>query len=1110
MAFITTYLDPSARMEVMFWHDIRAMFMDAVYVRHNSRTLEFLKDANGNMLFPLRVAAIHRAVLEIVVDAPLKLPVSHVQNGVFIPPTPRPAPLAAARGRPPPVPPHIVPRPPVLPVIQQAPRPTARSIMGRIASHINLVLLQEKGEGNKKDFPIFLKCYLKAVHKGHAYAQFAVGKLYIDGKVVVQDCTKAMEWFIKAANLGDANAQNEIGVLYTQGHGVSQDYKKAMGWLTKAANQGHAIAQTNISILQDHNKALKIQQQQDLDRLAVIQGRIQAILTQTYGVHEDPIPRLFIILPKKISECNPASLLANQFQLYFLCECGEHTEELNDDNTNIPHHIHIAMHKGYDLQRPAEFFQKYGRYMLTLLEMIKYGSTITGFFVPALPSVEVSGAADILRKSQGTTIPSAINQSIKYLQSLSSKQHAAKDTSTDSFTGHGTLEGTDLQHLKMFIKNQDLDRALGDLYRTITEEGHAKWVCISHYRLAYKEQDQEAFVAAVKVSGGRYDPHLGRFTVSFGSKIQATRFFKVLAKTRRVDDLDVTFDWEGITGDLEAFGDTLERCSVSILRLDLRRFRTRLASIFQRTHTQQQMLARCINLPSMKMIHIILPMDLFELSSIQLERLSFRPKLSFEVVSGQGGFELGKSELEKLAEILKANSTLTTLNLTRNSIGDVGAVILSEALRTNSTLTTLDLYCNSIGGDGAVALSEALKTNSTLTTLNFYGNWIGANGAKALSETLKINSALITLNLSFNSIGNNGAKALSEALKTNSTLTTLNLRKNPIGENGAVALSEALMTNSSLTTLDLSHNLSGENGAAALSEALEVNSTLTTLDLSFNSIGDIGAVALSEALKTNSTLATLDLYNNWIGDNGAVALSEALKTNSTLTTLGLYGNCIGENGAVGLSKALKINSTLTTLDFYGNSIGEYGAAALSEALMTNSALTTLKLTGNSIKENGAAVLSEALKTNFTLITLDLSFNSIGDNGVRALSESLKINSTLTTLSLNNNWIGYNGAKALCEALRINSTLTTLHLFETSIGENGAVVLSEALKTNSVLTTLNLSNNSIEINGAVALAEALKANSTLTTLDLTYNAIGENGDVALSDALKINSTVRISR
>ncbi|KAF9997086.1 hypothetical protein BGZ65_007329, partial [Modicella reniformis] len=39
-------------------------------------------------------------------------------------------------------------------------------------------------------------------------------------------------------------------------------------------------------------------QQQTLERLAFVQNRVQALLTQTYELHEYPIPRLFIVLPK--------------------------------------------------------------------------------------------------------------------------------------------------------------------------------------------------------------------------------------------------------------------------------------------------------------------------------------------------------------------------------------------------------------------------------------------------------------------------------------------------------------------------------------------------------------------------------------------------------------------------------------------------------------------------------------------------------------------------------------------------------------------------------------------------------------------------------------------
>jgi len=58
---------------------------------------------------------------------------------------------------------------------------------------------------------------------------------------------------------------------------------------------------------------------------------------------------------------------------------------------------------------------------------------------------------------------------------------------------------------------------------------------------------------------------------------------------------------------------------------------------------------------------------------------------------------------------LKTYSTLTTLNLKGNKIGDNGVQTLSEALKTNSTLTTLDVFNNNIGSNGAQALRQCLR-----------------------------------------------------------------------------------------------------------------------------------------------------------------------------------------------------------------------------------------------------------------------------------------------------------------------------------------------------------------------------------------------------------------
>ena len=65
-----------------------------------------------------------------------------------------------------------------------------------------------------------------------------------------------------------------------------------------------------------------------------------------------------------------------------------------------------------------------------------------------------------------------------------------------------------------------------------------------------------------------------------------------------------------------------------------------------------------------------------------------------------------------LAEALKTNSALTSLDLKGNSMDDEGAWALAEAFKTNSARggrgPALDLYDNPIGDEALAALSWGL------------------------------------------------------------------------------------------------------------------------------------------------------------------------------------------------------------------------------------------------------------------------------------------------------------------------------------------------------------------------------------------------------------------
>ena len=57
---------------------------------------------------------------------------------------------------------------------------------------------------------------------------------------------------------------------------------------------------------------------------------------------------------------------------------------------------------------------------------------------------------------------------------------------------------------------------------------------------------------------------------------------------------------------------------------------------------------------------------------------------------------------------------------------------LCLALRVNTSLTSLHLPENRIGDEGASSLSEAFRVNTSLICLDLSGNFIGDEGASSL------------------------------------------------------------------------------------------------------------------------------------------------------------------------------------------------------------------------------------------------------------------------------------------------------------------------------------------------------------------------------------------
>ncbi len=99
---------------------------------------------------------------------------------------------------------------------------------------------------DEKIGPIELR---EAAANGDVRAQFEVGAIYGEGKLLEQDFEKAAIWFERAAANGFAPAALRLGGLYESGKGVEQNFEQAKLWYQRAAEAGNRMAMHNLASL---------------------------------------------------------------------------------------------------------------------------------------------------------------------------------------------------------------------------------------------------------------------------------------------------------------------------------------------------------------------------------------------------------------------------------------------------------------------------------------------------------------------------------------------------------------------------------------------------------------------------------------------------------------------------------------------------------------------------------------------------------------------------------------------------------------------------------------------------------------------------------------------
>jgi len=95
-----------------------------------------------------------------------------------------------------------------------------------------------EGYGVSRDAKEAAYWYQLAADKGHAEAQYNLGRLYATGEGVRKDEEQALRWVRAAASQGYPPALARFGTRYAMGSGINQDHRLAYFWLTLAYLRG--------------------------------------------------------------------------------------------------------------------------------------------------------------------------------------------------------------------------------------------------------------------------------------------------------------------------------------------------------------------------------------------------------------------------------------------------------------------------------------------------------------------------------------------------------------------------------------------------------------------------------------------------------------------------------------------------------------------------------------------------------------------------------------------------------------------------------------------------------------------------------------------------------
>ena len=329
---------------------------------------------------------------------------------------------------------------------------------------------------------------------------------------------------------------------------------------------------------------------------------------------------------------------------------------------------------------------------------------------------------------------------------------------------------------------------------------------------------------------------------------------------------------------------------------------------------------------------------------------------------------VGHSSLAPVIEaVLKStSSSLEILRCSACCFDDEICRSISLGLRSNSSLKTLNLSRNSISADGMTALTSSLQHNCCLQQLNLSANPLFGttdDGAQiiqlqAMKEMLRLNKSLSTLELDC-AIDRTALDMITEGLQSNTTLKTLTLSYNEI----FLKVYWELTKVTELKCLNLSDTCSLiAPSADASSWTIEVKKSEVFCHLALSDFQH--QLSMIIILSQYYTMSSLDLKTYSISGSQLINIFQSLGDNNKICefTVCLDDRVENTESALGqaIYKMLKFNCTLKDFEIHGHVHNEV-IKALDKGLKANHSITKFLIDVRFLKPSVAINFTETME-----------------------------------------------------------------------------------------------------------------------------------------------------